>query len=555
MHDPTKLLKLEDIVLSPGIKGQDNFSCDASTFFIAEAIQRLHVNPVKQIFSRCLDRFPTFPEIHQLPARKSQFWQFAGIAADEGTIEGTYKVHDNIFLDQLRLNRDTGPGQKNDFSERLFLVHGDQLTAARIRAVQHERRHARLDYDRRQWMLAVPSWFHIQYNLLCTIVRTHGSPINGETDLHCVYTDAMRWNRSQSSKDNVKFHLMEPIVAQGYTSRITALFYSAMRRRGLLNTEVDVNGRKEVLDHTIEQLSPDDFLSLVEDVRTTAFTATAWSSDTADVDFRTMCRLLQEVELFLTIRRAVKYADVGILRRVVDPLIVLFFGAGQTNYGREMLYYRWLLSPANDNILQSSILASGLMNWRGHAGAFKPIDLALEHLNCACKIDLRNNKNSTHDVEIVFKRTALCNTWIRSMRDYLESEYGERMPGTHTSSNAVDDMFLLAWQMYTGGFASERNVDSLPDRQMYDSVDIRTKGMLDLESRVDRFNSENVRRSAIGTAPVAEDTGNTDFIDIDALDLNEFATIVHDGYDSIDDPTVQILPVPAELLVEEMDLT
>ena len=41
-----------------------------------------------------------------------------------------------------------------------------------------------------------------------------------------------------------------------------------------------------------------------------------------------------------------------------------------------MLYYRWLLSPVNMLPLQRAILASGLVNWTGYRGAFKPVDLA-----------------------------------------------------------------------------------------------------------------------------------------------------------------------------------
>lgn len=129
-----------------------------------------------------------------------------------------------------------------------------------------------------------------------------------------------------------------------------------------------------------------------------------------------MVRLLQEVELFLTVRHAVKHGDIGLLRRVVDLLIVVFFGASQSNYGQEMLYYRWHLSSDNTPELQRAILSSGLVNWSGRAGSFKPIDLAVKHLNCNCKLDLRNNKNSTHDIGVVFQRAALCDTWLREVR-------------------------------------------------------------------------------------------------------------------------------------------
>ena len=70
-----------------------------------------------------------------------------------------------------------------------------------------------------------------------------------------------------------------------------------------------------------------------------------------------MCRFLQEIELFLTVRIAVKRGDIGLLRRMVDPLIVAFLGAGQWNYVYDMLFYRWLLSPACTPELQHAILA------------------------------------------------------------------------------------------------------------------------------------------------------------------------------------------------------
>jgi hypothetical protein len=51
----------------------------------------------------------------------------------------------------------------------------------------------------------------------------------------------------------------------------------------------------------VSALSIAQFMQLVEEVRITAFTYDAWSQPMSDVDFCTMCRLLQEVELFLTV--------------------------------------------------------------------------------------------------------------------------------------------------------------------------------------------------------------------------------------------------------------
>ena len=75
----------------------------------------------------------------------------------------------------------------------------------------------------------------------------------------------------------------------------------------------------------------------------------------------TMCWMLQEIEVFLSCCYAIKYADIGLLHWMVDPLIVLFLGAGKVNYSHEMLFYCWLLSEKVCTLeLQYAILVSEL---------------------------------------------------------------------------------------------------------------------------------------------------------------------------------------------------
>ena len=328
---------------------------------------------------------PSMPAIETILPRRTRYQQYGAILEDEGTIQGNYNVHDELFLKQGGLGDD-------DFSRHLFLVFGDQLASLRMWAVKAGQMRAEHSYDRRDWLLGIPGWFHIQLNLMFTIIRTHWSTSGaGDQSHHTLHSDSETWGRTKYSRENAKYHLMEPIIAQGFTSRVIPLFYDAMKRAGFLHQSVeDVDSITEA----IGGLTPAQFVGLVEDVRVTAFTRAAWRGDGhKDVEFRTMCRMLQEVELFLTVRHAVKHGDIGMLRRLVDPLIILFFGAGQHNYGREMLYYRWQLSDVNTPELQHAILAAGLLNWPGRATGHKPIDLSLEHLNAGVKIDMQCYKN------------------------------------------------------------------------------------------------------------------------------------------------------------------
>lgn len=548
MHTPSIPLQLRDVVLSDGIRDTNGRGVVITQFLVADAIKRLHGGAVAAVFSDST-LYPEFPVIDKLPSRKTKFWQFAGITANEGTIEGTYQVHDDIYKHQLQLHPSITPGSPDDFSDRLYLVHGDQLTTHHIRAVQQESVRASLAYDRRQWICGVPAWFHIQMNLLNTIVRTHFTPvIPTESTYHTILADSVLWGRSITKRDNAKYHLTEPIVTQGFTARVAAMFYASMERHGWLSPDVGGSGRQEDISAEISNLTPDQFLVVVEDIRLVAFTKAAWDAPAADVDFRTMCRMLQEVELFLTVRRAVKYGDIGMLRRLVDPLIVVFFGASQHNYGREMLHYRWQLSRANTPVLQRAILSSGLVNWQGLPNTFKPIDLALEHLNCNLKLDLRNLKNSTHDVGLAFKRGALCNTWLRGLRNKLELVYGENMSGKHTSAAAIPDMFLLAWQTYTGGLAHPRPAASpAASAAMFDSLDIYSIGMDALEERVIQFNQTYVSQSVLPSVIPDYDVDEDGFVDI-----NSFALLVHEGYDGINDLVLD-LPAPPVAVADEVE--
>jgi hypothetical protein len=552
MHNPAVPLSLEDVVFSEGMHGSP-IDEEITSSLIADAVRRLHPEAFKVMFASVnASRFPRFPQVEVLQPHKTEFWQYAAVFENEGTIEGTYKVMDDIYLRQRGFQAPDDPASNlpDDFKDRLFLAHGDQLTAHHIRTVKSEQARAERPYDTRNWLIGVPAWFHIQMNLLQTIVRTHfESDVECPGKHHTIMHDVVKWNRSTTTRDGAKYHVLEPVVAQGFTSRVVALFYAAMRRRGLLCTSDTLSAsmeRMEDVTAAIQLLTVEQFLSLVEEVRKVAFTPAAWDSDRGDVEFRTMCRYLQEAELFMAVRQAVKFGDIGLLRRFVDPLAVFFFGAHQHNYGREMLFYRWHLSQANTPELQRAILATGLVNWKGLPSSFKPIDLHMEHLNGACKIDIKHNQNSTHDAQTTFKRVCLCSTWLRSLRQKLEGEFGQDMPDAHTSKVAIPDMFLLARTLLVDDLAEPRSTQQLHDYAMFDSVDIRAAGLSMLEEKIAQFNQQHVKTPGqLRFVPLEPPDGE----EISGFhDITTYAELVTDDLFGTLDPTIAVD-------VETLDLT
>jgi hypothetical protein len=541
MHDPTIPLRVDDIFNSPGISGSEH-APTITRALISDAIKKIHTSGVIKVFMGS-DQYPKMPNIDRIKPEKTEFWQLAAIHENEGTIKGTYGVHTDIFIKQLGLcapdNADSP--SEDTFRDRLFLVHGDQLTAHHIRSVKFEQAQATRPFDRRDWLLGIPAWFHIQMNLLYTIIRTHWEPLKYGLDAHhTLKADITTWGRSSVSRDNAKYHQIEPLVAQSFTSRVAALFYAAMRRRRYLTEALSMD---EITD-MVGQLSPSQFIELVDDVRQNAFTLEAWNGTGPlkhdDIEYRTMCRMLQEIELFLTVRFAVKVGDIGLLRYVVDPLIIVFFGAAQYNYGREMLFYRWNLTQVNTPELQRAILSSGLVNWPGNSTTFKPIDLGLEHLNGSTKIEMNCYRNSTHDFDLILSRVSLSNNKIRQLRAKLEDAFGNTMSDAHTTAKVVQEMFLVASNVFIGDLAEPRDdiqLRSFP--HLFDSHDIKEGGMAIIEKQIKQFNHVHVRQASrvIRSSELLDSNEDDVFIDID--DLGEDAP----ACDGLIDPTIDITEI------------
>jgi hypothetical protein len=123
--------------------------------WIAEAIRCTHREAVETLFTTKtrvkpgqmkpqvhLIDWPEFPAVKRLPTQKIVHYSLCPMLHNEGTIEGTYKVTENVFLEQLGDNGDT------DLDGLLQLVYGDQKTVSLLHAVKKQRAEATRLFDR-----------------------------------------------------------------------------------------------------------------------------------------------------------------------------------------------------------------------------------------------------------------------------------------------------------------------------------------------------------------------------------------------------------------------
>jgi len=549
MHHPDVPLDWKEIFASPAISGDDDpYGIPITLGLITKCISRVHGDALYQVFKDRPTLHPTIPALDLLPINKTKFYQLGSIDRDEGTIVGGAGVHVDAIAqmglkhptpdDMATYLEDHGEPLQNDFPEgvvRQWLFHGDQLTAKLIRTIKREQKEALLPFDRRDWILGIPAWFHVQMNLSNLLIRSHLGPPQStkQYTAHCLTADLQYLGKTVPARDSPKYHIMEPAMTQSFTARVLLLFYTALEDQHLLPDTAKTSVFWEnpaAVGRTIAALTPDQFLELVEQVRQTAFTLKAYEGhNQPDPEFTTMCRMLQQIELFETVHHAVKQGDIGLLRRLVDPLIIFFWGSGQTNYGQEMIHLRWLLSDnVCDEVLQHSILASSIVNWHGQRDTHKAIDLGLEHLNGSAKIEMKCYKNSTHDEDIIFNRVCLTNTYIRQLRTVFEGYFGEFMSGSHTTANASRDIFAITRKLATANLGRPRALEDIGDpSRYYQPADYITLGASEVEAKVMEFNA--------GLDIIRDDTS---LAEQRAQEPVLDPVLINESRDSVDNPAV-----------------
>jgi hypothetical protein len=134
LHNHVRM-EITDILSADGNQ-HDHIQDQISKYLILEAIRTAYPDEIHSLLhSKEHTGFITteMPQLDILPPEKTLSTTLGPIPA-EGTIAGNYDILHNIFIRQLAFNPDM------DFSTRLFLVFGDQLTVSRIRSIKFERR-------------------------------------------------------------------------------------------------------------------------------------------------------------------------------------------------------------------------------------------------------------------------------------------------------------------------------------------------------------------------------------------------------------------------------
>lgn len=189
------------------------------------------------------------------------------------------------------------------------------------------------------------------------------------------------------------------------------------------------------------------------------------------------------------IHEAVRAGEFGLLQEIIPLLPIIFWGGKGSNYGPEMLYFAWLLHPSVSKQagLADAILKSGLVRCTTAGSGYKAIDLALEHVNASYALDIKFNKNSTHDIQATFSRLALNGNYLATIRKSVEGLFQSKQKGTHTAGDATTDIISYACRLYKDG-VTKRRTANIPSGG-YDAPDIYDRGQKLLLAKLPDFNA------------------------------------------------------------------
>jgi hypothetical protein len=483
MFHPKIALDPVTVYEAPGNQ-EDDILFQSQEYWIAEAIRCTHREAVETLFADNMESiWPKFPTVERLPSQKTSHYSFGPFLENEGTISGTYNVINKVFQEEL------GYDWEKDFEELLYLVFGDQKTVSLIQAVQRERAESTLCYDKFNWILSIPGLFHWRMNYMDMIHDVYSG------SEHPTVESTLNHNKNYLGcvqGHSSPFHHREEVALKAFDARVTAMFYH------LLPSHVSVSQKNEV-DKYIKKLQPQSFLKIVRDIRCSLFEAKEQSTSRPkkqeseeqppiDHEFSAHAKFVQQVALYKSLKQAIKYADIGMIQRVIARCCLLFSGDHKYRYSFLSLYMTWLThTKAASEELQKAILANGLVNLSGAEDSWFEMDRLNEFLNLEMKTLLAARRTSTIDTPILLRRAAAAASYCTDLKVAMETTFGERTKGEHHTKDSSDDTRSLAYQLVKSKSIRKYQRGRSSDFQ---PADILNTGVRELPNMIKRFNKQ-----------------------------------------------------------------
>lgn len=530
-----------------------------SLALITDAITAEWPEAVSNIFSSSTEQPYSMPVIDRLEPAVTKQITLRLISENEGSINGVYKVLDDIFQQlkwpaESHLETDSSvPGSAAQLCpiKTLRLFYGDQKTVSLVRSVMKESVDNDAGADQLGWILPIPGLFHLKMTLVQAIETAFTSPV-GCSSKACLSAHKRALHHKLCPSFQAPFSFTEKTILQSSRARTIAFVLEHLAMQDL-----DIDDFAAVHNH-LAQLTATEFNQLVQSVWQRACSPEARQPPSADVraelekisqlsavlqaaaaagenpaakksskaaagirldgleERRTHIRFLQIVETYQLLCYGIKHADLGLIKLAVDRCILIFHARSHRNYAFISLWLKWLTdTPAADEQLQRAILANGLFNMSGKPNGWFETDRANEYLNLHLKTLLQKRRTGTFSVDKQLQQCTLLATYTGELRNAMEQQFGIQPENHHTDYSNATEVFHTALICLKETMQTQTATDQLP----FLAADLLTTGAQRFaEGRLEAFNQKVVQHADRVVLPDMELAGTTDELPLPETD-------------------------------------
>ncbi|THV02117.1 hypothetical protein K435DRAFT_607652, partial [Dendrothele bispora CBS 962.96] len=364
---------------------------------------------------------------------KTEIYPLACVNIDESTIKGNAEV-DEAVIDILGLRKSV-----DKFWERVRVISGDQLSLARLRALENIRAGHEAGYEGFAWGVWMPGLFHGKM-----------------ADMHGFLTIHLGKSPSAKNPASLAFHNaclnrlpITPTSLPNFRTCRDLVFTSLYAR--VLHCLLLVSGKKSLEEYadtlnSWEQLYGDAKAiyrmyadaGMVDDLR--------WEREfegegKGDMVYENAILFLRDALISREFTDAVKAGDSGRILLVLKIWALSFRGNGRTKYAYEMLHLIHSVTSVWPKEIRNIVLNNWLVNTTGKPDSFLEVDLMQEHLNYWIKVVYKaHGSNSSWEwLDMITPCIGILREIARKMNGMLGADIGAK----HTVADLGDDIYTL----------------------------------------------------------------------------------------------------------------
>ena len=206
----------------------------------------------------------------------------------------------------------------------------------------------------------------------------------------------------------------------------------------------------------------DTFEAIIKDIEITNTPEEA--RDEVFLNHKNFCA---NVQVYLTLKYAIKHADIGLIRYILPYTTAMFHGkqAHKKNYATASLYMLHLMSSkASDKRLQDFVLANSIVNLKGQEDSNFELDRLLELHNGLLRrfIKERTFFGNGNPDDLV-RRWAVIGPLLDRLKSSLHRSFRLGVDGAHPEKRSADDVFTMAFRLHQNGEMCQQAVPRSSD--------------------------------------------------------------------------------------------